>query len=87
MFFLKFTNVSSKRPKYIFSDQFPVNKTIQAYKSVLVSIYYQKFRIDSLIDLLELSFMTDLCLVFVFDMTGICGALNEQVFTYIVVEI
>ena len=26
--------------------------------------------------------MTDLCLVFVFEMTGICGALNKQVFAY-----
>ena len=28
--------------------------------------------------------MTDLCLVFVFEMTGICGALKEQVFTYLI---
>ena len=85
MFFLKFTNVSSQKGQNIsFLNKFPVNR---AYKSVLVSIYYQKFGIDSLIDLLELSFMTDLCLVFVFEMTGICGALNEQVFTYIIVEI
>jgi hypothetical protein len=42
---------------------------------------------DSLIDLLEYSFRKDLCLVFVFEMTVICGVLKKQVFTYIIVDV